>query len=114
MLRVPALVEQGVVERVGRGRGTRYILSRRLYEFLGESGVYTRRRGLDREANKALLMKHIQDNRRRGCQLAELEQVLPALSRYQVQALLRVLQAEGQIHHVGQTSAARWYPGSVE
>jgi len=109
--RVPALVEQGVIERVGRGKGTRYILSRRLYEFLGESGVYTRQRGLDREANKALLVKHIQDNRRRGCRLAELEQVLPALSRRQIQNLLQELRSARQVHSEGVTRGTRWFPG---
>ena len=74
-------------------------------------GVYTRRRGLDRETNKELLLRHIQDNRKQGSQLRELVQVLPALSYVQVQKLLQELRIKGQIHKVGNTSAARWYPG---
>jgi ATP-dependent DNA helicase RecG len=89
------------------------MLSRALYAFLGQGGVYTRQRGLDRETNKALLLKHIQDNAQEGSQLQELRQVLPALSRTQVQVLLRELLAEGHIRLVGYTSAARWYPGVV-
>jgi len=108
--RLPALVEQGVIEAVGRGRGTRYMLSRRLYDFLGKTGAYTRKRGLDRETNKALLLKHIRDNRREGSRLRELVQVLPALSRNQVQTLVRELKAEERIYSVGRTKAARWYP----
>lgn len=111
--RLVALAEQGVIERVGRGKGVRYILSRRLYGFLGKKGVYTRKRGLDRETNKELLLKHIRDNRRAGSQLEELAQVLPALSRHQVQSLLRELKAEGRLHNVGRTRAARWYRGSA-
>ncbi|MBN2323487.1 MAG: hypothetical protein JXQ30_07115 [Spirochaetes bacterium] len=39
-------------------------------------------------------------------------QVLPALSRSQVQNLLRELKSEGIIHNVGRTRAALWYPNS--
>ena len=111
-LRLQALVEQGIIEKVGRGRGTRYILSSQFYGFLRKKGVYTRKHGLDRETNKALLLKHIQDNQQEGSQLQDLVQVLPALSRDQVQSLLRELKAEGEIHYIGRTKAARWYPGA--
>jgi ATP-dependent DNA helicase RecG len=101
-------MEQGVIERVGRGK---YILSRQFYGFLGKKGVYTRKRGLDRETNKALLLKHIRDNQGEGSQLQEFLEVLPALSRDQVQRLLRELKTEGLVHNVGRTKGARWYPG---
>ncbi|MBN1888620.1 MAG: putative DNA binding domain-containing protein [Thermoflexales bacterium] len=109
--RLPTLIDQGVIEMVGRGRGVRYILSRRFYGFLEKKGVYTRKRGLDRATNKALLLKHIQDSQKEGSQLHELMQVLPALSRAQIQTLLREMKAEGQIYSIGQTRSARWYPG---
>ena len=105
------LLEQGIIERVGRGRGVRLLLSRRFYRYIGKAGVYTRKRGLDRETNKELLLKHIQDNRNEGSQLKELVQVLPALSYVQVQKLLQDLRMNGQIHKIGNTKAARWYPG---
>jgi ATP-dependent DNA helicase RecG len=109
--RIPALVDQGIIEIIGRGKGTRYIFSRQFHSFLGKKGVYTRKRGLDRETNKSLLLKHIRDNQREGSQLQELKQVLPSLSRNQIGSLLRSLKAEGRIHNIGSTKAARWYPG---
>jgi ATP-dependent DNA helicase RecG len=109
---LPGLVEVGAVESIGRGRGTRFILARGLYAALGGKGVYTRKRGLDRGTNKALLLKHIHDNARSGAQMAEFRQVLPSLSRSQIQVLLRELRREGLIHSVGLTKAARWYPGA--
>ena len=57
---------------------------------------------MDRETNKELLLKHIQDNRREGSLLRELVQVLPALSRAEVQNLLRGLRHEGRSHNVGE------------
>ena len=109
--RVDHLLDQGIIERVGRGRGVRLMLSRRFYRHIGKAGTYTRKRGLDRETNKELLLKHIRDNRKEGSQLKELVQVLPSLSYVQVQKLLQELRIKGQIHKVGNTSAARWYPG---
>ena len=47
----------------------------------------------------------------RSAQMEEFRQVLPALSRSQIQVLLRELRGEGSIHSVGVTKAARWYPG---
>lgn len=110
--RLPGLVSAGAVESVGRGRGTRYFLARGLYAVLGGKGLYTRRKGLDRETNKALLLKHIQDNAASGAQMEEFRQVLPSLSRSQIQVLLRELRREGAIHSVGRTKAAHWYSGA--
>ena len=107
--RLPHLAELDVVEPVGRGRGARYILSRQLYEHLGEKGTYTRKRGLDRETNKALLLKHITDNTEAGTPLGELRQVLPSLSADQIQWLLQELREAGKIHIKGQRRWARWH-----
>lgn len=104
--RLPYLVEQGIIERIGR----RYILSRQFYKYLGKKGTYTRHKGLDRETNKALLCKHIDDNQQEGSKLQELMEVLPSLSSSQVQKLLRELKDERRIYVEGKTSAGRWYP----
>ena len=110
--RITTLLDQGIIESVGRGRGTRYMLSREFYVFLGQKGAYTRKRGLDHETNKALLVKHIRDNRTEGSRLQELMQVLPSLSRKQVQSLLKSLKKEGRVRMVGLTNGSRWYPGA--
>jgi ATP-dependent DNA helicase RecG len=109
--RVPALLEAGLIERHGRGRGTRLLLSRGLYAALGRRGAYTRARGLDHETNKALLLRHIAENDADGSPLADLCQVLPALSSTQVQALLRELRTEGRARVEGLRRWARWHTG---
>jgi ATP-dependent DNA helicase RecG len=112
--RIQHLLEEGVIERVGRGRGVRHLLSRRFYRFLGKSGIYTRRVGLDRDTNKALLVKHLQENEDTGSKMEELRQVLPGHSRSQIQVLLRELTTSGKVHVHGATRAARWYPGAKQ
>ena len=106
--RVDYLLDQGIIERVTRGQ---FVLSRQFYTFLGKKGHYTRKKGLDRAQNKALLLKHIHDNAATGAPLSELLQVLPSHSDSQVQALLRSLKREKQIHPVGKTKGGRWFPG---
>ncbi len=111
-LRLPMLLEQGVIERIGHGRGTRYLLSGRFYRALGHPGAYTHRKGLDRETNKSLLIKHIKESTPAGSTLGELQEVLPTLSRNQIQTLLRELKAERRVEVRGATRAGRWFPGS--
>jgi len=108
--RLQALVDKGIIERFGRGRGIKYILSRRYYKMIDEKGVYTRKKGLDRETNKTLLLKHIKENKDGGSRLKELMQVLPALTMSQVQKLIAELKREEKIYKIGATSAALWYP----
>jgi ATP-dependent DNA helicase RecG len=106
--RIHRLLDLGVIVRAGKGK---YILSKRFYAMAGKKGVYTRKKGLDRDTNKALLLKHVKDNKKTGTRLDELLQVLPALSYNQVQTLMRELKNEGAAHVVGKTRGALWYPG---
>jgi ATP-dependent DNA helicase RecG len=107
--RLPKLIDSGILEAVGRGRGTRYLLSRRFHAALGERGGYTRRRGLDRETSKELLHRHLRDQTRAGCQMAELQQVLPGQSRAQIKRLLDDLRREGRARLEGVRRWARWF-----
>ncbi len=111
--RLQWLVDKGIIERFGRGRGVKHILSRRFYKMVDKKGAYTRKKGLDRETNKALLLKHIQENADSGSRLKELMQVLPDLSDNQVKKLIAELKKEGKIFHVGATRAALWYPADM-
>lgn len=107
--RMSRLVELGVLERVGRGAGARYLLSRRLYRALGKSGAYTRRKGLDDGQNKALLLRHLESVGANGSPISELQEVVPALSRAQVHRLLGALRDEGLVSLAGQKRGARWF-----
>ena len=106
--RLPGLVVAGAAEAIGRGKGTRYILSEALYASLGAKGTYTRQRGLDRETNKTLLLTHLVKQGGQGAPLAELRQVLPALPESAVRDLLRELRDEGKLALQGQRRWARW------
>ena len=106
--RLPRLVEAGAVEPVGHGRSRRYFLSKALYASMGAKGVHTRKRGLDHETNKALLLQHLKGQGDLGAPLSELEQVLPALPEHQVQRMLYELKEEKKIVLKGVRRWARW------
>jgi ATP-dependent DNA helicase RecG len=104
--RVKRLINMGIVEHIGRNK---YVLARSLYAATGKSGVHTRKVGLDRDTNKELLLKHIRENNTVGTSFNELQQVLPALSRNQIQVLIRELRKSDDVYCVGKTRAAKWY-----
>jgi len=104
--RVRRLVEHGFIERISRGKGTRYILSKRYYTVAGERGVYTRKRGLDRETHKALILKHLEMHEIGTIQ--EFEQLLPSLTRNQIHALIKELRKEGRVVFVGSRHAGHY------
>jgi ATP-dependent DNA helicase RecG len=108
--RIQFLRAQGVIEAAGRGRGTRYLLSRRYYEMIGRKGLFTLKRGLDRRANIELLFQHISDYAATGTRLGDMMQVFPDLSQGQVQRMLRNLKAQGRVFKKGRTRAALWFP----
>jgi ATP-dependent DNA helicase RecG len=83
-------------------------LSRRFHSALGARGEHTRRRGLDREQNKELLVTHLRAVDSAGCPISELQQVLPALSRGQIQSLLDELRRDGRVKLVGERRGAKW------
>ena len=105
--RLSRLKEMGIVEQASRGK---FILARAFYDAVGKPGVHTRIRGLDRETNKALILKHIQSNGVKGTPFKEFFQVLPSHSRGQIQTLLRELKKSDCIVVTGKTSAARLFP----
>lgn len=106
--RLPYLIDQGVIEKV---RGKEYVLSGTFHKSIGRRGTYTRKIGLDRETNKMLLLKHIEDNQADGSQMNELMQVLPSKTRSQIQYLLKLLMVEGKAHYTGYGTISTWYPG---
>ncbi len=105
-LRLKRLVDMGVLEHTGRNR---YVLARSLYEATGRTGVHTRLTGLDREMNKALILKHIRSAGERGAPLKELLQVLPGHSARQLQLLLDELRSEGKVMPLGKGRGAAWH-----
>ena len=100
------MVDTGILEMVGK----KAIPSRRLMARLGEKGKYTRMKGLDRPAQRALLLQHIRESED-GARFEDIQQVLPGVPDGTIKDLLQKLKTEELIHPVGKTRAARWFSG---
>lgn len=53
-------IKLGIIERIGQGRGTKYILCSKLYEFIGQKAEYTRNKWHAKEQQKELLWHYFQ------------------------------------------------------
>lgn len=104
--RAPALRDAGIIEQIGKGRHSKFILSRKLYKFIGQGGVYTRKRGLDAGTNKALILQHLRTSKQ--CRFGELQQVVPHLSRDQLKNCLNRLRLEGKAICIGTRRWSYW------
>lgn len=102
---VSRLVSLKLIERVGRGRGAKLILSKRYYSTFGKKGEYTRRRGLDKPANLELILRHLKIHKKGFAR--ELEQALPHTSRQTINRYLRELSDGGKIRMVGNPQSTR-------
>jgi ATP-dependent DNA helicase RecG len=103
------LFDEGLLEKVSGAKGHSLILARRFHAAIGKQGVHTRKKGLDRETNKELLLRHIRQSEPEGAKMEELLQVLPAFDRHLVRSLLRSLVQEDRVYFIGATNAARWH-----
>ena len=107
--RIPGLLAAGAVESVGRGKNAHFMLSRSLYAAMGAKGVHTRKRGLDYETKKALLLQHIRSQGDEGAPMPDLRQVLPADHERGILRMLHDLRDHGQIEKRGDKRGARWH-----
>ena len=105
------LADRGIIERIGNKR---YIPSRKYYATKGEAGIHTRKKGLDKETNKSLLLKHIREQGDNGGRMAEFMQVLPMLTRTQIQRLISELKKEGKIINRGKNRMTIWFEQSTD
>lgn len=104
--RIARLVDLGVLERVDRRR---FVVAQKYYQAIGQSGKYTRLRGISDKTNMELLCQHMRNENNRGLHLIEFAQVLPAYSPRKIQRLLNVLAKKGKARITGKTKGAKWY-----
>jgi ATP-dependent DNA helicase RecG len=96
----------GIIESVGKGSGTKYILSRRYYETVGQSGKHTRIKGLGRNQLKELILNHIRD--RKPSQRADLIGGFSECSPQDISNILQELKRAGKISFEGTPKKGFW------
>lgn len=99
-------LDLGIIESVGKTRGTRYILSHRYYECEGRTGIYTRLSGISREKQKEFILQHLMKNGKGN--LEAFRDIFPELKPMDISNLLRELKKEGKITYVGPKKTGHW------
>jgi len=98
--KINKFIKLDLIEKVGLGRGVRYILSKDYYGFIDKKEEYTRRKWIDRNIQKELLLQYFKDHRR-GKMSDFLRLFEERLTRRQIQGLLKILKAEEFIYFDG-------------
>jgi ATP-dependent DNA helicase RecG len=95
----------GIIERVGKTSGAKYILSHKYYAHEGKIGEHTRLRGISRKKCKTLILDHLEKNKG---YLHDLCVTFPELKQMDISNLLQELKREKKIRFVGSSKAGYW------
>ena len=96
----------GIIEKVGKTSGQKFILAHRYYSYQEKPGVYTRIKGFNRESKKELILEHIK--REGSGRKEDFLDVFPDLKPQDIANLLYELKMEGKIKHEGARRSGRW------
>jgi len=96
----------GIVERIGRTKGSKYILSHKYYSHKEQPGTYTRLHGLSREKIKELIVNHLKKNQK-GI-LKDFTEVFSELAKQDISNILQELKKEKKIRFFGSIRDGYW------
>lgn len=99
-------LQLSIIEKTGRTRGTKYLLSHQYYAREGKTGIYTRLVGLSRNQKKELILNHIRKNKK-GV-MKDLQDALPDLKRSDIHNLLQELKKADKICYIGLRRSGYW------
>ena len=103
-----SLVERGLLESRGEGRGRTYHLAAALYREIGESGAYVRARGLDPIQQEQMILTYVVQHGSIGrAEAAELCRIAPE----QASRRLRGMARDGALRMTGSRRTARYLRG---
>ncbi len=99
-------LENNLIDKVGQGKGSKYILSHDYYKITRSEGVYTKLSGISRNKSKELILNHIQKNN--NAERAEFNDVFPELSPQDISNLLQELRRDNKIYFNGPPKTGVW------
>ncbi|MDD2772539.1 MAG: putative DNA binding domain-containing protein [Elusimicrobiales bacterium] len=99
-------LDLGIIERVGRTSGAKYILAHAYYKHAGKPGVHTRLAGISRDKRKELILSHIEKNEKGF--VKDFMDILPELGRADINNMLQELRKDGKIKFIGPRRSGYW------
>ncbi len=98
--RLSVFLNHGIVEKVGKGKGLRYILAKSFYEFIDDRGEYTRRRWLSKSQQKQVLLNYFEQHKK-GRMADFIKLFEQKLTNHQIYVLLHELRESGGVRFEG-------------
>ncbi len=96
----------GIIEKIGKTSGTKYMLSHKYYSYEEKPGAYTRIKGLTREHKKQLILEHI--GREGYGQMRDFIDAFSELKRSDINNLIQELKHDNLIYLEGKTRTGVW------
>jgi len=95
-------LELGVVEKIGKTSGTKYMLSHNYYIHEERPGLYTRIKGITREYKKELIKREGRGMKK------DFKDAFPDLKTSDISNLLQELRLERKIERIGSDRSGYW------
>ncbi|MFC1808037.1 RNA-binding domain-containing protein [Candidatus Omnitrophota bacterium] len=99
-------LDLGIIEKMGKTSGSKYILSHKYYAFKKKTGIYTRLSGISRDKQKELIIKHLEKNKK-GYR-DDFEDIFPELKPMDISNLLQELKKAKRIVYRGASKSGFW------
>ncbi|MHB8279732.1 MAG: RNA-binding domain-containing protein [Candidatus Humimicrobiaceae bacterium] len=106
--KISKFIKLNLIEKVGLGRGVRYILSKEYYGFINKKEEYTRRKWIDKNIQKELLLQYFKDHKKG--KISDFMKLFDnKLNRLQIQKLLSELRSSGLVFFDGKPRSQSSY-----
>lgn len=103
-------LELGLIENIGKGRGSKYILSRKYYEYEGKLWKHTQLVGASRDEKKLLILKHLEKAGKRGSRASEFFDIFTEnITIKEMDNILQELRKDNKIFAEGRGKYSRWF-----
>jgi ATP-dependent DNA helicase RecG len=94
----------GIIEKIGQGRGSKYILSHQYYTYANDAGSHTRLAGLSRTVKRSIIIEHLKTHGK--VTNSELQKAMPDMDMQEISNLLKGMRKDGLITYTGKSP--RW------
>ncbi len=99
-------IDIGIIERIGKTSGSKYLLSHKYYSHEGKTGIHTKLIGISRQKQKELIISHLSKNSK-GL-LNDFKDIFPELKRMDISNLLQELKREEKVEFCGSSKKGFW------
>lgn len=100
-------LDLGLIENIGKGRGSKYILSRKYYEYEGKLWKHTQLVGASRDEKKLLILKHLKKVGKKGANSGDFFDIFTEnITAKEMDNILQELRRDGKISFVGANKRA--------